>query len=175
MLRATRRLAARVAIAAVAAVVSTGCDDVSTDGACPSALSVVPVRDEPSDLYNGTAVACSGDDQTVCDNGSGRWETTVSDDCGRTHLSVCSGCFTACSCIHLYLDGARPAIAQVTSVAAIGDQDEWDARGGWVEIAAWAPDEIRGRVALDLGDGWVAGTFDWSVGEDGVPDGAAPP
>jgi hypothetical protein len=179
-----RTLPTRLAIAAIAAIAATatmGCDDVSTPSDCPSQLTTLPVRDEPSDLYHGTAVACSGDDQTVCMNGTGRWETTATDDCGRTHLSICSDCFASCSCIHLYLgdlddlDASSPALARVTSVATAGDDAAWGAPGGWVEIAAWAPDEVRGLVALDLGDGWVAATFDWSHSEEGTPDSPAPP
>ena len=173
MLRATRRLAPRVAVAAVAFVAAGCADDILPGERCPSPLAAVPVREEPSDLYHDSAVACTGDLEEVCDARTARWETRVELECGLTRVGLCEVSFAGGYCLDVYLDhDATLALAQLSDSSDVGGRGPvWYPEDGWVAIAAWTEFELRGVVALDLGDGWITGTFDWSEGEDGVPDG----
>ena len=172
MLCATRLLAAAVAIA-LAAVATAGCNALPSDDDCPSPLTAVPVRNEPSDLYAGSAVGCTGDTNSFCDSARYTgWVTRLREDCGRTLVELCSDNFAVASCINVYLDDSDRAVVEAKVTSDTGNVRGYGVEDGWVEIASWTEVQIRGRVALDLGNGWVAGTFQGVSDDalDGHPD-----
>ena len=139
------------------------------DGApdCRWSLTVVPVHQDPDGTYAGNAVGCTGALGYVCDHAdSTGWTSYARARCGHTELSVCTDNFASGHCIVLVLsEGADTAAALLHRFSDVGDGESAPTfpEGGWVEIADWDSERIRGRVALDFTGGWLAATFDTLV------------